>query len=153
MTKYYRKSSKLLVLALVSLTMLACQNIAMNTNGEVQKSSRLHLDSFSWQLIELHQQRIEYTEQQKAPTLIFVKATNKVNGFAGCNNFFGTYTEINQQLTLSRLGMTRRYCAEVSALETRYENMLSKVTGFKIDENILQLTVGDAVVAVFKATK
>ncbi len=49
--------------------------------------------------------------------------------------------------------MTRRYCAETSALEVQYENMLAKVTNVKIVKHCLVLLADDHVLATFKVTE
>lgn len=43
--------------------------------------------------------------------LSFIEAL-QVNGFAGCNKFFGEGDLTNNQLTVNKLGMTRKSCGE-----------------------------------------
>ena len=40
----------------------------------------------------------------------FDEATNKVNGFAGCNRFFGTYSLQNNVLKFSNIASSKKYC-------------------------------------------
>ncbi|MFY8327169.1 MULTISPECIES: META domain-containing protein [unclassified Pseudoalteromonas] len=44
-------------------------------------------------------------------SLSFIEAL-QVNGFAGCNKFFGEGDLTNNQLSINKLGMTRKSCGE-----------------------------------------
>lgn len=44
------------------------------------------------------------------PTITF--ENGKVNGNAGCNNFFGGYAEKGDELTFSKMGATMRLCGK-----------------------------------------
>jgi len=127
----------------------ACQ-VFGKRGGEIEKNTQM-LSTQRWQLTKLHSSDIELPKLANIPFISFVASTKKVEGFAGCNSFFGRYNQKNQTLTISALGMTRRYCAETSALEFKYENMLGKVTNFKIMKQSLVLFDDNKELATFKA--
>jgi heat shock protein HslJ len=147
----YRKVSTLVCL-IVFLTS-ACQPVSEKASEHEVNSNNINLlTTQRWQLVKLNSPDIELPKQQ-IPFIIFIAGDDKVEGFAGCNNFFGSYSQDKQALTLSALGMTRRYCADTAALEAEYENMLGKVTNFKIAEHRLLLLADEDVLATFEATE
>jgi putative lipoprotein len=142
---------------LVFLTLFftsACQPMSESASQKEASANNIDmLTTHRWQLVKLHSSDIELSTLQDKPFITFIGSANKVEGFAGCNNFFGSYSQKEQALTLGALGMTRRYCADTSALEVQYENMLAKVTNFKIMKRNLVLLADDDVLATFKATE
>ena len=74
-------------------------------------------------------------------TLAFDEETNKVSGFAGCNSFFGTYTITNDNITFSNIASSKKYCPynDVSTVEDQFLNSLSRISTFKIEDNVLKL--------------
>jgi heat shock protein HslJ len=155
MKNYYHKMFILLLL-LVLLTS-ACQSVSerlseTEVNTKINTEGVHLLISKRWQLAKLYASDVELPKQQ-IPFITFTITSDKVQGFAGCNNFFGRYGLNKQTLTFSSLGMTRRYCADTSALETEYENMLGKVTSFKIIEHRLVFLADEEILATFEATE
>ena len=138
---------------------IACLTSACQTFSERGSPKELHsnnvqvLTTQRWQLVKLHSSDVKLTTLQGIPFISFIASTHKVAGFAGCNNFFGSYSKKDHSLTVSALGMTRRYCADTSALEVEYENMLAKVTNFKIVKHRLVLLADNDELATFKATE
>lgn len=70
------------------------------------------------------------------PTIQFDAKENKLSGFAGCNNFFGSYDPENNQLDFSKMGLTRKMCPDMS-IENDFINNMKSVTYYKIDNNQL----------------
>ncbi|NQZ22508.1 MAG: META domain-containing protein [Colwellia sp.] len=148
---YSNRNIYFLVLVIASLTS-ACQMFSeRGSQKELHSNNAQVLTTQRWQLVKLHSSDIKLTTLQGIPFISFIASTHKVEGFAGCNNFFGSYSKKNQSLTVSALGMTRRYCADTSTLEFQYENMLAKVTKFQIMKHRLVLLADNKVLATFKA--
>lgn len=148
---YSNRNIYFLVLVIASLTS-ACQMFSeRGSPKELHSNNAQVLTTQRWQLVKLHSSDIKLTTLQGIPFISFIASTHKVEGFAGCNNFFGSYSQKSQSLTVSALGMTRRYCADTSALEFQYENMLAKVTKFQIMKHRLVLLADNKVLATFKA--
>ncbi|TXK26211.1 META domain-containing protein, partial [Pontibacter qinzhouensis] len=74
----------------------------------------------------------------------------KVKGFAGCNNFFGTYTLKNDRLALERLGSTRMACPDME-VENYLMKVFGTVTSYKIAGDLLTLYSKNTAVAIFRA--
>ena len=69
----------------------------------------------------------------------------RVFGSAGCNNYFGSYTEdANRKLQIGKVGMTRMLCHpnEIMTQEDQFSEMLDKVAGYCLTAD--SLTLNDA---------
>jgi heat shock protein HslJ len=78
---------------------------------------------------------------QRNPTININKEEGKVSGFAGCNNFFGTFepgtsTFDFAQIGMSRIGMTRKMCPDMT-VENAFTNSLNEISYYKIENEIL----------------
>jgi heat shock protein HslJ len=96
---------------------------------------------------------VESTDLTGTISLSF-RAEGAVSGFAGCNQYNGTYaTSGTEGLTISGLAMTRKACAApVMTLESQYTAALAKVTTYSISGNTLTLRDADgAMQATFTA--
>jgi len=79
-----------------------------------------------------------------------------ISGFAGCNQYNGTYTTAGTDgLTISKVATTRKACAEdAMTLESQYTAALAKVTTYEISGNALTLRAADgATQAAFTAAQ
>ena len=92
-----------------------------------------------WQLEYLHSGGVSYLIGDVAPTILF-GADGKINGFAGCNNYFGTYTIDGRTIRFSGIGATRKMCQESMDLEDAFLKMLSMDLRALFDENKLVLS-------------
>ncbi|MFD1315397.1 DUF4377 domain-containing protein [Namhaeicola litoreus] len=78
---------------------------------------------------------------QRNPTIKIDNEEGKVSGFAGCNNFFGTFepgtgTFDFAQIGMSRIGMTRKMCADMT-VENAFTNSLNEISYYKIENENL----------------
>ncbi|KTF15306.1 META domain-containing protein [Pseudoalteromonas sp. H105] len=70
-------------------------------------------------------------------SLSFIDAL-QVNGFAGCNKFFGEGALRNNRLKVNKLGMTRKSCGEqLDQFELQLLNVLKNGVNVKIDSGQL----------------
>lgn len=94
-----------------------------------------------WQLTELNGVAID---AEKAP-YFQLSSDSKITGFAGCNNFFGTY-EIQQplQVKFSDLGSTMMFCPDSSQLELDFLALFTKVDNFSLSQDGLELSLNKA---------
>jgi heat shock protein HslJ len=70
------------------------------------------------------------------PTIQFDENEKKLSGFAGCNNYFGSYDPESRQLDFSKMGMTRKMCPDMT-VENAFVNNLRNVSYYKIENKIL----------------
>ncbi|PVW14118.1 META domain-containing protein [Marixanthomonas spongiae] len=88
------------------------------------------------------------------PTITFAALSGRVSGNAGCNNYFGDYTINNNALTFGELAATKKMCGEdVMEVEDNYLKTLSKVGGYRIQDNVLTLYAKSDQSVLITATK
>lgn len=77
----------------------------------------------------------------------------KVNGYAGCNRFFGTYTTQGNTISFDGVGMTRRMCDPTSmAVEDSLSKLLHGDSVIEIQQETLILKK-DQIKAVFTSAQ
>lgn len=76
----------------------------------------------------------------------------RVSGFAGCNNYFGSYSINNDGISFSKIAATKKYCQEINNVESSFLKSLSNVTHYKQAKNgnIELLDENDTVLVVLK---
>jgi heat shock protein HslJ len=75
-------------------------------------------------------------------TIAFAEEGN-VQGYGGCNRFFGGYRLEGDLITFSAIASTRRYCEETMAVEDALFMALGKVTKLKVSGEVLTLLSED----------
>jgi heat shock protein HslJ len=82
----------------------------------------------------------------KELSISFEDSTNKVFGFAGCNTFFGTYSEENRSIIFNDIATTKIYCQkEINNLESQFMAVLNSANTLSINENIISLLENETV--------
>lgn len=75
----------------------------------------------------------------EAPYIQFDRASKQVNGFAGCNRFFGPYEQGGDTgMTFGNLGSTMMACPDMSVEQTLFA-VLAQVDGYAILGDTLSL--------------
>lgn len=77
---------------------------------------------------------------------------NRISGYAGCNNFFGTYKfETGNRIRFSSLGATKMACPDIAFNENEFLEIFALADNYTLSGNTLSLNVGRrAPLAVFK---
>lgn len=71
------------------------------------------------------------------------QADGKLTGFAGCNNFFGSFVATDKTMQIGALGATRKACPQsIMQLETSFLQALESANAYHIDANVLTLADG-----------
>lgn len=135
-------------LALTLLT--ACSANTGGTGARASAAPEPSLTGVEWQLVELDGKPAGFGANGKPATLMLDGTTFRASGYAGCNQFSGTYTLSGASLTFGSLAMTRMYCQQGQALEDAYAKALASTTGQRVVHGRLELLSGTAVVAQFK---
>lgn len=118
------------------------------------KGKSVKLDSSellgSWNVIELKVAGSSVKMPEREPVLIF-SDSNRISGFAGCNQFFGTYQVKDGKLQIQPGGMTMAFCPDME-FESLFMNTLATVSLARIYDSQLELSSpsGDTVL-VFSA--
>lgn len=103
-----------------------------------------------WYLVSLGGQKSEGAND-RIPYLQFDAKENRVNGFAGCNRFFGSFElKENNRLRFKGVGATRMACIDMS-VEDRLFEVFDQFDSYILVGNQLQLIKGRmAPLAVFE---
>lgn len=73
-----------------------------------------------------------------SPTLTFQQEDEKLSGYAGCNNYFATYTVNDNVLNIGNAGATRMLCPDMSVEDT-FLKTLPLVQRYEIKKKELYL--------------
>jgi heat shock protein HslJ len=94
------------------------------------------LEGSAWRVSQVGETRVP---EGLAVTMSF--AGGQVNGQAGCNTYFASFTQQGAQLSFGPAGATRMFCAEagVMALEQSFLTSLEQVRSFQIQMGGLAL--------------
>ncbi len=95
-----------------------------------------------WKLEYMRCDNVAYLVEDAVPFIRF-EEDGKVNGFAGCNNFFGSYTLEGRTLRIGEVGTNRKMCAETMDLEKAFLKMLSMELRALFDNGKLILSSND----------
>lgn len=123
------------VLKLMSAGLL----ILMQTCSGGSEAGRKALLGNTWTLASIMGEPVDTA--LRAPTLAFSEAESRANGFAGCNQFFGTYSLSGDSLSFSGIGSTKMFCERSMELEDRYLDLLGKTEHFVVSEKESTLTL------------
>jgi heat shock protein HslJ len=82
-------------------------------------------------------------------TLRLDETSGRASGYAGCNQFSGSYTLSGSSLSFGPLAMTRMACARGGELESRYTMALGQATEWKTTSTGLELRKGSTLLAKF----
>ncbi|MFC1953226.1 DUF4382 domain-containing protein [Chloroflexota bacterium] len=116
--------------------------------GEQKTTETITPEDIKWMLVSYGESDnpiivLENTEI----TALFDSASRKVTGSAGCNNYFGEYELIQNELTIkTSIGSTRMACPEpVMGQETEYLEILQNIESYEINGNQLRTMSGNKV--------
>lgn len=113
---------------------------------------KLSLTGVKWIAESLNGKELKLKEKGSEVFMVFNAEEKRVNGKAGCNHFFGGYTEDGQSLSFSEMGATRMACPDMD-IEVTFFKVLEDTKSFVIKNNKLSLKNDGEVIAVFKAEK
>jgi heat shock protein HslJ len=106
----------------------------------------------TWYLRSIRGKELAVQPDMKRPFLVLRPAENRLNGFAGCNAFTGSYTtKAPDRLSFSNVAATRMMCPDME-MESKLLDALEKTDSYAIREGRLMLHRGRmAPLAVFEA--
>ena len=106
----------------------------------------------TWYLKAIHGKEITAGPDRKKPYIIFQPDGYRVNGFAGCNTFIGSYeTRPPDRLSFSKTAATQMMCLDME-VETMLFEVLGETDSFALRDGTLMLHKARmAPLAVFEA--
>ncbi len=155
--------SSLIALAFATMLMTGCSdNNPKDKNKEEAKTvgnveNKLGEEPITekyWKLVTLEGQPVTMAPNQEKEIYFMLKTDeNRVQGFAGCNTFNGSYTlEEGWRIKFSPLATTMMACPDVNVNESELFKVFELTDNYSLRGDTLSLNVGRrAPLAVFNA--
>ena len=109
------------------------------------------LENTYWKLIELDGKMVKAPKDRKEAHMILKPGESRVNGNAGCNNFFGSYEVDGESLGFGQMGATMMACLDGMETEQAFLAALGNTDRYTISGLILSLYSGENLLAKFEA--
>lgn len=124
----------------VLLSDFSGQDAITSPNDDMNNQIEQKLIRGKWILIEIDGTPVIKHSSDDMPFIEFKSENQRIQGFAGCNNFFGKYQITDErEISFSEIGATKKYCVESMETEKALFNILSKSHYIEITENRLML--------------
>ncbi|MEM0519616.1 MULTISPECIES: META domain-containing protein [Aequorivita] len=142
-----------LAIVLASFSLFSCgttQNNAMINTTE--STSENTITETHWVLETLGGEKIDAFKYGNPIGFKLNDKENRINGFSGCNSFFGNYSlEAGNRISFSSLGATKMACLTLAFNEADLLEVFNLADNYSISGDKLSLNVGKrAPLAVFK---
>lgn len=140
------RNSFLTLICLIAV--MACtvpQQSQPSPKGKKESSS---LTGTKWVLQSINNAEISASGTPESKPWLILNATEiTMNGYSGCNNFFGQYTlpAGSQTISFGQVGATKMACEGKMELETRLFKALQRVGKYNVSIDILTLYTSDMV--------
>jgi heat shock protein HslJ len=104
-----------------------------------EAAEALPLEGTAWQLSGLAQNEAVVSTLVDE-TITLTLADGQANGFAGCNNYFGSYETTGSDLTFGPLASTKKACeGDVGQREAEFLAALERVASYRVERSHLTL--------------
>lgn len=104
-----------------------------------------------WQLETVRGKAVEYPEGV-SPAYVIFSDSNRLHGFSGCNNFFGTYRLTADGISIRPQGMTMMACPPGYS-DRPLRSVLLLADRVELREGVLLLKKGGEVLGTFTAAE
>ena len=92
-----------------------------------------------WKLVEMNGRKVANTAGEQDYFIQLDNEENRMYGFAGCNNFFGTYElEEGLRVKFSQIGSTMMACPDMNTEKELFQ-ILETVDNYRVYKNTLEL--------------
>ena len=106
-----------------------------------------------WSLREMNGKKVMMSPNQEKEQGFMLRSNGKITGFAGCNNFFGTYTLSGKNgISVDKnLGMTMKACPDVKVNEQMFAKIFTQANNYQVKGKTMMLKdAKNNVIAVFE---
>jgi uncharacterized lipoprotein YbaY/heat shock protein HslJ len=104
-----------------------------------------------WKLAEIAGNPVTTPEGMKEAHIILAAADSRAHGNAGCNNFFGQFHTVDDNLEFSAMGSTMMACPAGMDTERAFLDALSSTTRYRISGLFMELYAEDKLLARLEA--
>jgi len=113
-----------------------------------------NIEGTNWELVESGGIPVSPLAGEREPFVKFDVEKKQAAGYAGCNNFFGSYELDGSSLTFGPIGTTRMFCeGESGEVELRFMQALEQIRSWEIRDGVLLLLKDSKVLARFKMVR
>ena len=99
------------------------------------QQSKLVIPAGEWKLQQLD--KTDVSALAKPITLRLDSVEKRASGFAGCNQYFSTYSMSGYSVTFSGIGSTKMFCEGTQQTENDFLKALGEVRSFQCDGKTL----------------
>jgi len=130
------------------LVTLLASCIKSETGGV--STAAIGIEGPEWQLVEVSGSPVSTQSGERRPFVRFDGDKKQATGFAGCNNFFGSYELSGSSLKFGHIGATRMFCeGESGDMEMRYMAAVEKTRAWNIRDDVLLFLDDSEILARF----
>ncbi len=109
-----------------------------------------NLKNTFWKLYEISGKSLNISKSPKDIHFI-IDSENNVKGFAGCNNFFGSSTVLDDSIKFNQIGATRKMCNENMNIEQELFLVFERTIRYKIYGEFLYFYDKNELIAKFES--
>lgn len=113
--------------------------------------STASLKNTYWKLLEIDDKLITVPSSVREPHFVLKADDKSVKGFAGCNNFMGSYEVNENKIKFGLLAGTRKFCESTMDIENSFMKVFSEVNRYKIFGESLEFYRDEKVLAKFES--
>ena len=134
-----------LAILLVALLISCVKRETAGTGAAV-----IGIEGPKWRLVEVRDTPVSPQPGERRPFITFDTTNKQASGFAGCNNFFGSYELDGSSLKFGPVGATRMFCeGATGVVEMRFMELLEQTRTWELRDGELLLLDGSKVLARF----
>ena len=120
------------------------------SEANITMPGAIGIEGPEWLLVEVSGIPVSPLAGERRPFLKFDEVKKQATGFAGCNNFFGSYERDGASLKFGPVSSTRMSCPDLQiSLETEFLKALDKTRAWNIRDNVLLLLDDSGVLSRF----
>lgn len=130
------------------------ENNATTDKPSVEDTTQNEIVNKYWKLKVLEGNAVKMTKSQEKEQFFMLKSDGTINGFAGCNNFNGSYKlEDGNRIRVDKnLAVTMKFCNDAGIKENEFLQVFNLADNYTINNDTLSLNVGRrAPLAIFEA--
>ncbi|HZW77664.1 MAG TPA: META domain-containing protein [Flavobacteriaceae bacterium] len=137
------------ILFFASISLVSCGSSPAG-EGLKDKNPEAKITGNFWELQSLNGEAISHPDDPRKIGFELRDDENRISGFAGCNNFFGSYNREGDKISFSQMGATRMACLQSTFDENEFLKIFEAVDRYEIKNNELKLFSGNTELGVFK---
>lgn len=135
------------LLILLAAGLLLCGSCTMQKQNIASEADDVIQDAY-WMLVSVEGESVQPPANTRTAYIRFEENEPDVNGYTGCNKFFGSYTQSGDSLQLSEMRTTRMSCPAMDT-ENKLMEVLRRTDSYRISGDVLTLFAEGKAIATF----